>query len=110
MHRKLQPLLDYFSGDPSFQPSRLVAGARVSRAHCEEFDDGTPDGTHRRLIRELLTEVFRASGIALEMLDRCPDTPASIASASYLGMGLLLVCVRETDDAGYGSEFFFHRG
>ncbi len=87
----------------------LVAGERVLRAHCEEFDDGTPDGTHW-LIRELLTEVLRASGIALETLDRCPDTPASIASASYQGMSLLLVCVPETDDAGYGSEFFVHRG
>ena len=61
----------------------LVAGEKFLRERNEDFDDGTPDGTHWRLIRGLLSEVFRASGIALKMPGKCPNVPASNSSAEH---------------------------
>jgi len=86
----------------------LVAGERFLRSQIEEFDDGTPDGFHETFIRELLTEVFRASGITLEIPDKHPDTPESNSSEVNPDTGRLLVFVPESADVDYDSEVFFH--
>ena len=47
----------------------VVADVRFLQERCEGFNDGTGDHFHTPFIHDLLQEVFRASGIAL-------DTPA----------------------------------
>lgn len=69
----------------------LVADVRFLQVHCERFDDGTGDDFHTSFIRDLLTEIFRASSIALEMPDEHPSAPESIALANHQDKGLLLV-------------------
>lgn len=84
----------------------LVAGEKFLRQHNQEFDDGTPDGTHWLFIRQLLSEVFRASGTALEMPDKRPDTPLMISSAAHQETGRLLVFLAEPGDADCEQGFF----
>ena len=45
----------------------LVAGVRFLQERYDGFDDGTGDHFHTPFIHELLMEVFRASGITLDM-------------------------------------------
>ena len=45
----------------------LVAGVRFLQCHCEGFDDGTGDDFHTPFIRDLLMEIFRASGIEVDI-------------------------------------------
>lgn len=87
----------------------LLAGERFLRIHGLELDEGTPDEEHWFIIQGLLTEVLRASGIALEMPDTLPNVPPSIASSGHQDTGLLLVCVAETGGVDCGSEFLVHR-
>ncbi len=87
----------------------LVAGERLLRDRMW-IDDGTPDGAHWRLIRDLLSEVFRASGIDLEMPDKCPDMPVTISSEEHRETGQLLVFLAEPADADCGQEFSYRRG
>ena len=76
----------------------LVAGVRFLQAHCEGFDDGTGDDFYTPFIRDLLTEIFRASDITLEMPDELPSAPESIALAGHQDMGRLLVFLVGLDD------------
>jgi hypothetical protein len=85
----------------------LVAGERLLRDRIV-IDDGTSDGARWRLIRDLLSEVFRASGIVLEMPDRCPYMPASIASTEHQEPGRLLLFVAESSDGDCEHGFVFH--
>ena len=45
----------------------LVAGVRFLQYHCEGFDDGTGDDFHTPFIRDLLMEIFRASGVEVDI-------------------------------------------
>lgn len=87
----------------------LVAGENFLRNRIEELDDGTPYGTHWRLIRDLLSEVARVSGITLEMPDRCPDTLGTNASTECQETGRLLVFLDGTVGEDCGQEFVFHQ-
>ena len=86
----------------------LVAGEKFLRRNNEEFDDGTPDGTHWRFIRDLLSEVLRASDIALEMPDKPPDRPLTIALTEHQEPWRLLVFVAESCDVDCEQGFVFH--
>lgn len=87
----------------------FVAGERVRRDRML-IGDGTPDGvSHWRLIRALLSKVFRASGITQQMPDKCPDTPVTTASEEHQETGQLLVFLAEPADADCGKEFFYRR-
>lgn len=85
----------------------FVAGERLLRDRML-IDDGTPDGSHWSLIRDLLSEVFRASGTVLEMPDKCPDMPESTSSAAQKVTAQLLVFVAEPVAVDCGQEFSFH--
>lgn len=58
----------------------LIAGVRFLSVHCEGFCDGTGDDFQTWFIRDLLSEVFRASGITPEM----PDQPPGVHKLSAL--------------------------
>lgn len=76
----------------------LLAGVRFLQVHCEGFDDGTGDDFHVPFIRDLLTEIFRASGITLEMPDGLPNAQLTIALTDHQGKGRLLVFLAGLDD------------
>ena len=88
----------------------IMAGECFLREHSENFDDGTSPGTHANFIKDLLTEVFHASGIALEMLCDTPSAPLSNSSIVNSDMPLLLVFATETDDEDFGLGVVVHRG
>ncbi|MDP2829140.1 MAG: hypothetical protein Q8O37_11110 [Sulfuricellaceae bacterium] len=46
----------------------LLAGVRFLNVHCPAFDYGTGDDFRTPFIHDLLTEIFRASGISVETL------------------------------------------
>lgn len=43
----------------------ILAGEKYLRENCDEFDDGTPQGTHKNFIVNLLTEIFGHSDIKI---------------------------------------------
>ena len=61
-----------------------MVGVRFLQIYCIEFDDGTRADFHIPFIRDLLTEIFRASCIVLEMPYKLPRVPAQIVS-DYIG-------------------------
>lgn len=75
----------------------LVAGVRFLQEHCEGFDDGTGDHFNTPFIHELLMEVFRASGIALEMPDEQRYVPETIVSVNHQDTTRLLVFLAGSD-------------
>lgn len=87
----------------------LIAGVKFLQVHCEGFDDGTGDDFQTSFIRRLLTEIFLDSGITLEMPDENLSMPETNSLKENQDMGRLMICVPETDDVDYGSEFFVHR-
>lgn len=52
--------------------------------------NGIGDEFHAPFIRDLLTEIFRASGITLEMPEELPSAPEMIALAGHQDKGRLL--------------------
>jgi hypothetical protein len=60
-------------------------------------------------IRQLLSEVFHASGIVLEMPDKRPDTPVLISSAAHQDTGQLLAFLAEPGDADCEPESSYRR-
>lgn len=46
----------------------LLAGVRYLNDHCPGFDYGTGDDFRTPFIHDLLAEIFRASGIGIDML------------------------------------------
>lgn len=61
-------------------PKGLLAGERYIREHCEEFDDGTRDGSHSYFLRHLVSEVLRASCVDFEMPPSLPLMQGQICS------------------------------
>ena len=45
----------------------LLAGERYLRERTDEFDDGTSEGAHVRFVLALVSSVFDACRIAIEM-------------------------------------------
>jgi len=45
----------------------LLAGVRYLNEHCDGFDIGTGDDYRTPFIHELLTDIFRASGIEIDI-------------------------------------------
>ncbi len=45
----------------------LLAGVRYLNVHCPGFDYGTGDDFRTPFIHDLLAEIFRASGIEIDM-------------------------------------------
>ena len=86
----------------------LVAGERFLRDHCDGFDDGTGNGFHVDFIKDLLKEVFRASGIDYEILVVKPEKPPLNALEGHQDTDLLLVFVAAPADADCVSGFVFH--
>ena len=86
----------------------LLAGEKFLRERNEDFNNGTPDGTHWRLIRGLLSEVFRASGITLEMPDRRPDMPEMSSSVTHQEHQRLFVFLAESDGVDCEQISFLH--
>ena len=70
---------------------------RFLQVHCEGFDDGTGDDFYTPFIRDLLTEIFLASGITLEMQDELPSEPESIALVGCQDRGQLLAFLAGLD-------------
>jgi len=61
----------------------LVAGERYLREHCEEYDDGTFDGFHNRIVKGLISEICRVSGLTLEMNPDNHQSPLVIYAKDY---------------------------
>lgn len=59
----------------------LLAAERHLREHCEEYENGTPLGSHSNFIRNLLSLALRASGIEPQMPPLLPYQPSEIAGA-----------------------------
>jgi hypothetical protein len=53
----------------------LLAGERYLRSHTEEYNDGTRDGFHVDVIKELVSSVLRASEVAFLMPGEPPNMP-----------------------------------
>lgn len=68
----------------------LIAGVRFLNVHCLGFDIGTGVDFNTPFIRDLLSEVHRASGITLEMPLELPDVPEKIVSTDHQGKAQLL--------------------
>ena len=87
----------------------LIAGERCLRERCEEFNDGTRDGTHWIFIRDLLSEALRASDIALEMPSMPPDAPALSSLEAPRDTLLLQVYATGFDGEDFGSSVLVRR-
>ena len=60
----------------------LLAGERYLVDHCEQFDNGLPEGDffRKKFIQSLLMEIFHASGITL----RLPESHLKLRSQTAL--------------------------
>ena len=52
----------------------LLAAENYLREHLEEYDSGTPLGSHRRFIASLLSEALRASHVNFRMPSESVDS------------------------------------
>ena len=83
----------------------LLAGEEFCRVHGGGgFDEGTPDTVIHFFIRDLLSEVFRVSGITLGMPSEMPKTPEKNFSEENQGTDLLLAFLAEPGFEGYVPE------
>lgn len=67
------------------------------REHCEEYDDGTPLGTHDRLIKNILEAALRASGIVVQMPDVPPSMPRESVALDFGAILWLPIYVRPSE-------------
>lgn len=74
-----------------------MAGVRFLYKPCEDFDNGTGDNFHAPFIRDLLMEVFRASGIALDMPEAHRYMRDSNVSTGHQEKGRLLAFLAGPD-------------
>ena len=85
----------------------LVAGVRFLQSHCDGFDDGTGDHFHTPFIHDLLLEVFRDSGIALEMPDEQRYALDSNVSPDHQETGRIVAFRAGPDDEHLLRELYF---